>query len=99
MFNNDTGGGRFFIPFLPIDNTEDVKQAHDSYDFYVGEEYLGKCELMTASEEADDVLSFLEKQGLRVEGKLDGDHFIVQPIHAKENEKVKRAVEVFLHNR
>ncbi|GAE24548.1 hypothetical protein JCM9140_485 [Halalkalibacter wakoensis JCM 9140] len=105
MFINsaNTGGssGAQQFPLLGFfdtnDDTTNIKEAHDSYDIYVNEEFIGKKVLLTQNEHVDDVVDFLKKQGVQnISGKLSGDHY---SISSEESEHVKQILETYLNNR
>ncbi|RXJ02570.1 hypothetical protein DS745_06250 [Anaerobacillus alkaliphilus] len=87
------------FPPLGIYNHDslELKNAHEAYDIYVNDEYIGKKLVLTQSEEIDDVVDFLKVQGVEnVSTTLDGDHYVIKT----ENEQhVKDIIEAYLKNR
>lgn len=101
IFNNNNGGSSSGYPFFPFFETtaegDSLKNAHDAYDVYVNDEYIGKKVLLTQAEEIDDVLDFLKVQGVKdVSGRLDGDHYMIK---SEDSEQVKNMIETYLQNR
>ncbi|WP_100407961.1 hypothetical protein [Bacillus solitudinis] len=96
MFYN-TGGTYGFALFALFHDSEEIKNSHEAFDVYVNNEYVGKKVLITESEEPEDILSFLKKQGIQqVSDNVVGDHYIIQ---TEEAERVKQALETYLQNR
>jgi hypothetical protein len=84
-------------PFLMGLSTaeENIKNAHDSYDVYVNEDFVGKKVLAAQTEEIDDVMNFLEKQGFtNLHSRLDGDHYIIEA--NEDNERLKETLSTYL---
>ncbi|WP_078553625.1 hypothetical protein [Bacillus alkalicellulosilyticus] len=99
MNNGNTNGNMLFPFFGGSDNDGVTKSPHDSYDIYVNEEYIGKKTLLTQNEKVDDVLDFINRQGIKgVTAELQGDHFIIHPSE-NETEHVKDAISTYLQNR
>jgi ribonucleotide monophosphatase NagD (HAD superfamily) len=101
IYNSNTGastGSQQFPLFGLIDSeSEAVKNAHDTYDVYVNEEYVGKKVLVTESEEVEDVVGFLKRHGVQhISAELEGDHYVIR---SKDAEHVKHILEAYLQNR
>ncbi len=74
-----------------------AKNAHDSYDVYVNDEYIGKKVLVTQNEEIHDIGDFLKLQEAEVVStELDGDHYIIK---SDNPERLKQVLETYLQNR
>ncbi|SEN84839.1 hypothetical protein SAMN05192533_1238 [Mesobacillus persicus] len=85
-----------FPPFRRGPEAEPIKNAHDQYDVYVNEEYIGKKTLLTQSEEVEDIVDFLKVQGIEgVSTHLDGDHFVIK---SEEPEHLKQILQTYLNN-
>ncbi|WP_088105502.1 hypothetical protein [Halalkalibacter urbisdiaboli] len=100
MFNN-VGGSSSSYPILAFalydSDANEVKNSHDAYDVYVNEEYVGKKVLLTETEDVDDVVSFLNKQGIEnIDHQLVGDHYVVKTDQA---DRVKEILDTYLKNR
>lgn len=87
-----------FPPIKPFDSeTTSVKNAHDTYDVYVNEEYIGKKILLTQTEDIEDIRDYLKVQGVEnVATNLEGDHYVIE---TSEADRVKKIIEVYLQNR
>ncbi|MFC0470078.1 hypothetical protein ACFFHM_05965 [Halalkalibacter kiskunsagensis] len=101
IYNSNTGAssGSQQFPLLGLFHTdsESVKDAHDAYDVYVNEEYVGKKILITESEEVEDVVDFLKKQGVQnISADLNGDHYVIR---TKDEDHVKHILDTYLQNR
>ncbi|MDT8861659.1 hypothetical protein N0O92_15685 [Alkalihalobacillus sp. MEB130] len=104
MFNTTNTGGGSGAQAFPLlgffhsgADTTAIKEAHDAYDIYVNNEFVGKKVLITESESVDDVTDFLKKEGVQqISGKLEGDHYTIQ---ADDSEHVKQILETYLNNR
>lgn len=86
-----------FPPGIVEEEPLELKKAQDVYNIYVNGEYIGQKFLMTEAEKLDDLLDFLQKEGIEhVSAQLDGDHYI---INTNESERVKQILQVYLQNR
>ncbi len=75
----------------------DLKNAHDAYDIYVNDEFIGKKLVLTQSEEVGDVVDFLKVQGVQnVSTNLDGDHYVIK---TEDAQRVKDIIAAYLKNR
>ncbi|MFC0560959.1 hypothetical protein [Halalkalibacter alkalisediminis] len=94
--NNANGGSSF--PFFGLSNfdSKTLKETHDTYDIYVNNEFVGKKILLTQSENVNDVIGFLKKQGIQdVTATVNGDHYVIQ---SDDLEHVKQVLERYLQN-
>ena len=74
-----------------------ANNAHDSYDVYVNDEFVGKKMLVTQTEDVHDIGDFLKLQGVEeVTTELDGDHYIIK---SDNPERLKQVLETYLQNR
>ncbi|WP_332694928.1 hypothetical protein [Halalkalibacter lacteus] len=101
IYNSNTGastGSQQFPLFgLFHSDSESVKDAHDAYDVYVNDEYVGKKILLTESEGVEDVVGFLKTQGVQnLSADLEGDHYVIR---SEDAEHVKHILETYLQNR
>ncbi|OPJ61209.1 hypothetical protein [Clostridium oryzae] len=95
-------GGTWGFPLIWNDFHDEVdnyKTAHDSYNVYVNNDYVGKKVLVAQGERVEDIKSFLNTQGFtEFSSEIVGNAFnIVCDEDAKEH--IKEAVEVYIHNR
>ncbi|WP_062047039.1 hypothetical protein [Bacillus sp. JCM 19034] len=100
-YSTDSRGTIFFpiIGRFNFGDNESIKNAHDTYDVYVDEEFIGQKQLLTENDDINDVLDFVEKQGINhVQAHLKGDHYIIEA-NKEDLEKVKRAISTYLENR
>ncbi|WP_209124924.1 hypothetical protein [Alkalihalobacillus sp. BA299] len=97
MFNNNTN---LNFPFFQTANAEaSVKNAHDTYDIFVNRHFVGQKVLLTDNESLDDVLDFLQKQGVdNVTAHLDGDHYVIQSQSEKDIEHITNVLSTYLDN-
>ncbi|GAE30613.1 hypothetical protein [Halalkalibacter hemicellulosilyticus] len=99
-YSSDSRGTIFFPIFGRFNaSPQSIKNSHDTYDVYLEEDYIGKKELLTENDTIEDVLKFIESQGISdVEAHLKGDHYIIEA-HTKDLERVKAVIETYLQNR
>lgn len=90
----------FFFRAGMDEQADTLKEAHEAYDIYVGKEYVGRKTLITQTEDINDVVSFLNKQGLEgLSTELIGDHFVIRSEGNVDKEHLKTVLEGYLHNR
>ncbi|MFX3623403.1 MAG: hypothetical protein ACE3JP_04990 [Ectobacillus sp.] len=77
----------------------DGKLAHDTYDVYVNEQYIGKKIMANEAEHVADIDDFLRGRGFtRFTSKTIGDHYNIC-VDESEQQEVASHVESFLNNR
>ncbi|UOE92039.1 MULTISPECIES: hypothetical protein [Bacillaceae] len=103
MNTTDNFNGNIFLPLFGVlrtEGTDIVKEAHEAYDIYVNGDFVGKKVLLTQTENIDDTLDFLKKQGISdVTAHLKGDHYIIETKDENELNHLKDALSTYLHNR
>ncbi|ARK29950.1 hypothetical protein [Halalkalibacter krulwichiae] len=73
-----------------------LKNAHESYDLFVNEQYIGKKELTTPEDNMNHVVDFLHAQGIDdVSTQLKGDHF---KVNTNDEERVVKVLKAYLQN-
>ncbi|MBB6454489.1 hypothetical protein HNQ94_002971 [Salirhabdus euzebyi] len=73
-----------------------IKNAHDQYNVYVNDEYVGNKTLVTQNEHVDDIKNYLEKQGVtNISAELDGDHYKIS-IENGEQQRVEEILSTYL---
>lgn len=96
-FNNMNTVG---IPFLTNGSDEATKMAHDAYQVYVNNEFVGSKILLAANEEVQDIDNFLKQRGFFDFGSsLDGNRYILQTDDAFQEKKMVENLQVYLQIR
>lgn len=104
MYENYPNGfnGIWGFPLIWNGLSEDdynYKVAHDFYNVYVNNDYIGKKPLISEGERIEDIKSFLKVQGFtNFDSQIIGNNF---NITCSEDTKkyVKEVVDVYIHNR
>lgn len=85
-----------FPPGLVGDDPLVLKNANESYDVFVNEQYIGKKLIMTQNDSLEDMVDFIKAQGIEdVSTQLAGDHYIIK---TSEEQRVKQLVAAHLEN-
>lgn len=91
----------FGFPFLAVsDEATELKNAHDTYDIFVNQEFVGKKSLLGENETIRDIESFLHQQGIEhFSTHLDGDHYVIEANNPHEVQHLKDVLTTYLQNR
>ncbi|GAE29532.1 hypothetical protein [Halalkalibacter hemicellulosilyticus] len=87
--------------FPRVLNSEDdpflLNNAHESYDVFVNNKFVGKKILSPQSDRIDYLTDFIKAQGIEdLSTHLDGDHFFIR---SKDSKHVTTIVESYLQNK
>ncbi|GMA63347.1 hypothetical protein NZD89_26240 [Alicyclobacillus fastidiosus] len=95
MGMNSGASGSGFFPFIGAMGVDaNLKTAHDQYDIYVNDDFVGQKALIAPSESIVDVADYLKRCNLgRFTASLDGDHYII----AAPDDEIAQAIKGQLH--
>jgi hypothetical protein len=94
-FFNSTGIYPFFLNSVQLDDNK-TKLAHDSYDVYVNNDFVGRKELVTQTENPKDVEGYLKGQGFHnFNTSVNGGSILIKSDN-EEAESIKRNLNVYL---
>jgi hypothetical protein len=85
---------------ISLNGDATTKLAHDRYDVYVNDDFVGQKPLLNQSEDITDVSDFLKSQGFNsFQALVDGDHYKIEPTDSNTERKMKEALSIYLQTR
>jgi hypothetical protein len=97
---NDYIGFPFFFSVARSGEEQSVsKLAHDSYQVYVNNHYVGNKVLIAQNEKIEDVEKYLKNTGFEnFSTKIEGNQYKINS-QGTESEDLRDTLSVYLHNR
>ncbi|MGA9290877.1 MAG: hypothetical protein WBV93_21290 [Anaerobacillus sp.] len=90
------------FPFFYPDPAEadSIKNAHDAYNVYVNDDYVGNKILFSHCEKIEDLSEYLNNKGFyNFQAEVEGDHYRLQMAEQDQGELVKDELHSYLHLR
>ncbi|KMM36548.1 hypothetical protein [Guptibacillus hwajinpoensis] len=88
-----------FPIFYPAE-ADSIKNAHDSYNVYVNDDYVGNKILFSHCEKIEDLSDYLNNKGFyNFQAEVEGDHYRLQMTEQDQGEVVKDELHNYLHLR
>ncbi|MFD1678132.1 hypothetical protein [Alicyclobacillus fodiniaquatilis] len=88
------------IPFITpyqLELEQNSKLAHDQYEVYVNDDFVGHKVLLTQSEEIDDVSAYLHRCDFDdFKTNLDGDHYNIFVEDTELADQIKAQLNAYL---
>lgn len=81
-----------------INDKNNSKIQHDSYEVYVDGEYIGEKILFAQNEKPEDIPAYLTKEGYKdFQFQIEGSKIFINTINRKISEEMRNHLEVYLN--
>ncbi len=88
------------FPFFYPAEADSIKNAHDAYNVYVNDDYVGNKILFSHCEKIEDLSEYLNNKGFyNFQAEVEGDHYRLQMAEQDQGELVKDELHSYLHLR
>ncbi|MBF0705133.1 MULTISPECIES: hypothetical protein [Bacillales] len=85
------------IPFFYPAEADAIKNAHDAYNVYVNDDYVGDKILFSHCEKIEDLSEYLNQKGFyNFQAEVEGDHYHLQMNEQDQGELVKDELHSYL---